>query len=487
MTRGHLHIPGVPDDVVRGLHALQDKLELPETFTDAALAQAEKLRAEPPSFPDHIDRTDIDLVTIDPAASMDLDQALHIERDGDGYVVHYAIADVGAWVEPDSPIAEEAWRRGQTLYAPGATIPLHPKPLSEDAASLLADGRPRPAMLWTHRLDVRGQVIETVLERAMVRNRAKLSYEQVAADVDSDAPSSMSVLLAEVGKLRVAIEAERGGIHLNLPDQEIVPTNGTWQLSFRTTLDVEEWNAQLSLMTGIAAAHMMVEGGVGILRTLPPADQSAIDRLRRVASSLHVPWPKGLSYPEFVRALDPTHPTELAVIVQCTTLFRGAGYRAFVDGAPETGLHHAAVASLYTHTTAPLRRLVDRFVLEACHSLSSATPVPTWVTESLNELPGVMQDSSGRASAYERGAVNLAEALVLADRVGQVFDAVAIDVNPRNGSGTFQIAEFAVEAHIAETDPDLVGRRVRVRLDGVDLVEGRIDFRVVSDADESAR
>lgn len=486
MARRYVSIPGVPDEAVNGLRQLQKKLDLPGQFTEPALAQAEALRTDPPAFPAHVDRTDIEFITIDPATSMDLDQALHIERDGDGYVVHYAIADVGAWVEPGSPIAQEAWARGQTMYAPGAKVPLHPKALSEDAASLLADGRPRPAMLWTHRVDVSGIIAETTLERAMVLNRAKLSYEDVAADLESATPSPTSLLLAEVGKLRVAIEAERGGINLNLPGQEIVATNGTWELQFRTTIDVEEWNAQISLMTGIAAAHMMVEGGVGVLRTLPPAENSSVSRLRRAASSLNVPWPKGLPYPDFVRGLDPTQPRELAVIVQCTLLFRGAGYLAFQDGAPD-GAVHAAVASLYAHTTAPLRRLVDRFVLETCHSLSTGEPVPDWVTDSFDELPSVMQASSQKANSYERGAVNLAEALVLANRVGDVFDAVVIDLNPRNGSGTFQIMEFAIEARIPHADPKSVGRHVSVRLDGVDLVEGQVRFSVESDVDESAR
>ena len=58
---------------------------------------------------------------------MDLDQALHIERAGDGYRVHYAIADVAAFVTPGDPVDEEAHRRGQTLYGADSKIPLHPR------------------------------------------------------------------------------------------------------------------------------------------------------------------------------------------------------------------------------------------------------------------------------------------------------------------------------------------------------------------------
>lgn len=487
MIQRRLHIPGVPAEVVRGLHLLRDELGLPDEFPEAALDQAAALVADPPSFSGHVDRSEVNFITIDPPSSMDLDQAMHIERDGDGFVVHYAIADVGAWVQPGSPIAEEAWKRGQSMYAPGAKVPLHPATLSEGAASLLADGVLRPVMLWTHRLNAEGTLMGSSLERAMVVNSAKLTYEEVADQLAAGTASETAKLLAEVGPLRVAKEVERGGINLNLPDQEIVATNGTWELQFRTTLDVEEWNAQISLMTGIAAAQMMVDGGVGILRTLPPAEKSAVAHLRRVAASLDVDWPTDLDYPDFVRALDPRNPRELAVIVQCTTLFRGSGYVGFHGGIPDKDLRHAAVASLYAHATAPLRRLVDRFVLEICLSLSEGTDVPAWVIEALDGLPAVMQETGRQANAYQRGAVNLAEALVLADKVGEVFDSVVIDVNPRSGQGTFQITEYAIEARIADTDPDCVGRHMRVRLDGVDLVEGHVVFSVESAKDESAR
>ena len=487
-----LRAPGVPEAVVDGLLRLQKKLDLPSEFSQAATAQAEALAANPPSFADHVDRTDLAFITIDPPSSMDLDQAMFIERDGDGYVVHYAIADVAAWVEPGSPIAEEAWVRGQTMYAPSAKVPLHPAALSEGAASLLADGVARPAMVWTHRLDASGSLLGSTLERAMVLNSSKLSYEDIDQQLASGTASATAELLAEVGALRVAIEVERGGINLNLPDQEIVATGNTWELQFRTTLDVEEWNAQVSLMTGIAAAHMMVDGGVGILRTLPPAHDSAVARLRRIAKSLHVEWPRDVEYPDFVRALDPANPRELAVIVKCTTLFRGAGYMAFVNGVPEGNLEHAAVASLYAHTTAPLRRLVDRFVLEVCHSLSRGIDVPVWAVEALDGLPERMQESGQSANAYERGAVDLAEALAMADKVGQVFDAVLIDVYPKNNQGTFQITEFAIEARIADMDQKDVGKVMQVRLDNVDLLEGEVHFSLVSDGvqsveDESAR
>ena len=113
----------------------------------------------------------------------------------------------------------------------------------------------------------------------------------------------------------------------------------------------------------------MLDGGVGILRTLPPAEQWSLEKLRRAAATLGVAWPKSMGYPEFVRSLSPDNPRELAVLTKCTMLFRGAGYLAFDGAVPDAHLEHSALAAPYAHTTAPLRRLVDRYVLEVCHAL----------------------------------------------------------------------------------------------------------------------
>ena len=192
MPSPHVDVRDIPEELHIGLEVLQDRLELPEGFTTEVLTEA-TVAAELEA-PEHIDRTDIEFVTIDPPTSMDLDQALQIEKDGDGYLVRYAISDVGHFVKPGGEIDTEAHRRGQTLYAPSARIPLHPPELSEAAASLLADDKPRPAMLWEHRLDADGELIETNLTRALVVNHAKLNYAGVQARPSTrPAPASRSI------------------------------------------------------------------------------------------------------------------------------------------------------------------------------------------------------------------------------------------------------------------------------------------------------
>jgi exoribonuclease R len=458
------NIEGADDAMLRaGRDGIRDELGVTIEFPAQVLEEAERA-ASAPTLPD-LDRTDIPFVTIDPPTARDLDQALHIERRGTGYRVHYAIADVAAFVAPGGAVDEEAHRRGETLYGVGEKVPLHPPVISEGACSLLPDGD-RPALLWTIDVDAAGEGTEVRVERARVRSRTKLSYDEVQADLDAGRADPVFGLLREVGELRQARERDRGGMTLPLPDQEVHCVDGRWQLTFRQPLAVEAWNAQISLLTGMAAAHLMVEGGVGILRTLAPADPRAVQRLRRVAKAMSVPWPDELSYADFIRSLDPTRADHAAVLNGSATLFRGSGYVAFDGALPEQPLH-APLASTYSHVTAPLRRLVDRYSGEICLALGAGRPVPTWVLERLDQLPETMRTSARRANQYERAALDLVEAVVLHEHVGHSFPAMIVEVDEKNaGSGQVMVTEPAIEARVRSADgaPLPLGTDVSVRL-----------------------
>lgn len=221
---------------------------------------------------------------------------------------------------------------------------------------------------------------------------------------------------------------------------------------------------------------MMLKAGVGILRTLPPAEDHAINRLRRTAQGLGISWPQKVSYPDFVRGLKASVPREAAMLNACTTLFRGAGYDSFTDGAPKEA-EHAAIAAPYAHVTAPLRRLVDRYAGELCVALSAGEPVPAWVLDALDDLPSEMEDSARRAGKYERGIVDLVEAMVLAPHIGQSFNGVLIDVDPDRRAGRLQVPDPAVEARVKGSRLKL-GGEVTATLVAADLVKGSVDFRV---------
>ena len=530
-----------PAEVARALDALRAQYEAPTAFPPEVLAEAEAAAtAWAQDGPARLladgarDARALDLVTIDPPGSMDLDQAVLLERlpaqtdragvptgDAPGpaaaYRVHYAIASLATFVTPGGALDVELRRRGETIYAPDAATPLHPEVLSHGAASLLED-MDRPACLWTIDLDARGEVLSARVERALVRSRARLTYDQVQAAIDEagslppSAPADLPGLLSEIGRLRLEREAARGGISMTTPEQVIEVTAVTeaaeppeavatqtaaaadpegptppagYRLAYRVPVPAEQYNAQISLLTGMCAARIMVEFGIGILRTLPPARPEDYARLRRVAAALGIDWPAAQPYPELVRGLDHAIPAHAAFMEQAMSLFRGSGYLAFGVGgvgvpaddeaADSEEAVHSAIAARYAHVTAPLRRLVDRYGEEVCIAACAQAPVPEWVLQALPDLPGVMEQTGKRARAIGRGALTALEALVLRGHEGEVFDGVI--TSERDGRGELVLAEPAVVTEIRAgrgiSDGGLpVGERVRVRLLTADPATG---------------
>lgn len=455
------------------LDAIRTELEVPAEFPAEVIAEAERVAAQPLSLPER-DESDLPFLTIDPPGSMDLDQAMYLSRDGDGYRVRYAIAHLESFVEPGGVIDAEARRRGQTIYAPDQRTPLHPPVLSEGAASLLP-GELRPAYVWDIRLDSRGEHTAAEVYPAMVRSVDRLEYTQVQGRIDEGTDDERLALLKEIGVKRIALEQERGGATLPMPDQEVEEVDGGFRLQLRPLLAAEDWNAQISLLTGMVAAEMMLRAEVGILRTMPEPGEHALRQLRRIASALGVDWPAEQPYGDLLRSLDGTDPQHLALIHESTVLFRGAGYTAFDGGVPEL-VEQAAIAAPYAHVTAPLRRLVDRFGLALCAAISAGDDVPLWVRQALPEVPNLMETSDRLAGGMQRAAMDAVEVATLADRVGQTFTAVVIDVPEGDGESEIQVIDPPVMAR-ASVEADL-GDRVSVRLTAVDPEAGRVSFVV---------
>ena len=468
--------------LARRFAAIRADLGIPDGFPDAVLEAAAD--AATAALPQRADLTDVPFVTVDPPGSTDLDQALHLRRRGDGFDVDYAIADVPAIVATGGPIDAEARRRGQTLYAPDRRTQLHPPVLGEGAASLLPD-QVRPAFVWRFTLDGAGAVTSTGLVRALVRSRRRLDYAAVQAAADAvraggdgiappqdDPLAEQAVLLRAIGLRRLAQERARGGASLPLPDQEIWVDGGRYRVHLRPALPAEDWNAQLSLLTGMAAAQLMLDARVGLLRTLPAPDLGLVERYRRQAAALGVPWGDGEPYGEFLRRLDGSVPAQLALLHEAGALFRGAGYTPLDGGDLPSVTTHAAVAAPYAHVTAPLRRLVDRFGLLVAHAVATGAPVPDAVRAALPALPAAMAASDARAGRLERACLDTVEAAQLTGQVGAEFDAVVVDVTATGGK--VQLLDPAVVA--SASGALALGEKVRVRLLAADVATGTVRF-----------
>jgi exoribonuclease R len=471
VPRRSIRLVAPAEDLHETFEAIRAEIGIPDAFPADVLDEAERAAREP-RLP-RSDLTDVPFVTLDPPASMDLDQAFHLERLPRGGIrLRYAIADVAAFVTPGGAVDREAHARVETMYSPDERAPLYPPVLSEAATSLLPDG-PRPAVVWSIDVDDAGSAAEAHVERAMVASRAKLAYPDVQAALDDGSADEMLRLLPEIGSVLQRAERARGGSNLGIPRQEVVQAGDGYSLTFEAPLAVEGWNAQLSLLTGRAAADIMLRDGVGVIRTMPPPDPHDVARLRRVADGLRIEWPAHASYSELLHTIDASRSDAESVFLQeAAVLFRGASYSAF-DGRVPPGIEHAAIAAHYAHCTAPLRRLVDRYANEVCLALCSGSEVPTWAREALPALPIEMALGAERGHRLERTIVDAVEAAVLSPLVGTEADALVVDLWKR-GRGEVALRAPAVIGPC--DDVHELGAEVRVRLEEADVQRHTIRF-----------
>jgi exoribonuclease R len=447
--------------LIGGIAAIRQQFGVPEHFPPDVLAAAEAAARRAPTH--HVDRTDRCFVTLDPQTSTDLDQAFAIERSGAELLLHYAIADVAWFVDDGDAIDQEAWRRGTTIYLPDGKAGLYPPVLAEGAASLLPDG-PRPAVIFTTRIDPDGNVHLDGAERAIIRNAAKLAYETVQA---TDLPADF----AELARRIEAAENRRGAARVDMPEQEVAAAQGGgFQLLFRPRLRAEDQNAALSLASNLAVADALLAARTGLFRVMPEPDQKAVMRLRQSARALGLDWPEESTLAQFEKALNPADSSHAAFLLAVRRASGGASYIPYREG---TLPWHAPMAATYTHATAPLRRLADRYVVRAALAIANGQALPAAVTAAFETLPVVMARADSRDGQIDRAVVSLAEALVLQGQEGRSFEAMVTDTDDHGLR--IQLCDMPVTARVPARSGK-PGDRIRVRLTATDPLQHTINF-----------
>ena len=335
--------------------------------------------------------------------------------------------------------------------------------LSEAAASLLPNG-PRPAVVFAVRIDPAGKASLDGAERALIRSRAKLAYDAVS---DADLPAGF----AELSRRIEAAEAARGASRVDPPEQEVAAVGeGFYTLAFRPRLESESRNAALSLSANLAIADALLEAQTGLFRVMAEPNDFAVGRLRQTAKALHLDWPAATSLKDYERALDPADHDQAAMMLAVRRAGQGASYQTYSPG--ETPWH-SAMAATYVHATAPLRRLADRYVVMAALAVANGKPVPEAVSAAFARLPKVMARADAKGGAIERAVIDLAEAVILQGREGEVFDAVVTDEDERGVRVQLEAEPIVARVLAHKVEP---GTRLRVRLAAADPVARTLAF-----------
>lgn len=376
------------------LDTLCEQHDLDTPFPPEVRAEADRIRRDPgfddPGLED-LDR--LPFVTIDEETSRDLDQALCVEADGDGFVAWYAIADAAYFVTPTSALFVEALRRGASAYLPGRVIPMLPVSLSEDLVSL-NPSVVRRALVWRMTIDGDGTCAGTTLHRARIRSRAKLSYDGVQAWLDGDAPDpspDLGVLaslrtLPVFGRLRMGNADERGVVHYRRRELS-VEIGGHVASRFvafgEDRNDVERFNEQLSLLCNIEGARLLRAADrpgdalQPIYRVHEPPSAERLSKLEAQIAAIarshgldaaRWTWRRAAGVPlsAFLDDLpaDGPHDRVARAIHRAAILSnRRSVYRA----AP--GPHHGVGADVYGRFSAPMREVVGVFLHQELQDL----------------------------------------------------------------------------------------------------------------------
>jgi exoribonuclease-2 len=458
-------------------------------FPPATQQQLAAIKAHPPAITASAKVRDLrELLwsSIDNDTSKDLDQIEVAERLPDGGIkVMIGIADVDAFVAKDSPIDQHAEKEATTVYTGVSIFPMLPAELSTGASSLLPDVD-RPAVVTEFVADGKGALGSSNVYRALVRNKAQLTYNAVGAWLEGRgaAPPKVAASAELQAQLKLQDEAaqalrklryENGA--LNLETEEVIPllldqtvTGVATVEKNRATELIEDF---MIAANGVVARLLeKVSSLRRIVRT--PEHWDGIVRLAAGQGEKLPAQPDSKALNDFLlkrKAADPDHFADLSL---ATIKLIGPGeYVLERPGDPTQG-HFGLAVQDYTHSTAPNRRFADIVTQRLIKSLLDGKPGP-YTDNDLAAIAANCTQKGDAARKVERDMSKRLAAMAMSHRLGETFDAIVTGVTPK---GTFvRVLQPHMEGLLAQGGQGLhVGDKVRAKLTRTDVQHGFIDF-----------
>ncbi|HET9954849.1 MAG TPA: VacB/RNase II family 3'-5' exoribonuclease [Polyangiaceae bacterium] len=492
-----------------------------EAHPEPAVQAAESMfaRLVRPGADGRRDLRHVPLPTIDPEDARDHDDAVWVERRGEGYRAYIAIADVSAYVEPGSALDDEASLRGCTIYLPDRAIPMLPSALAADLCSLLPE-RERLCLCVIADLDGAGDVESFEIVEGIMRSAAMLTYGGVARALGftEEPPRSaqaeamrkdLKVLDELARKLRKARLA-RGALDLDLPEPKLVldPDSGTPLDVKRRTQDPGIRRAysmieELMLLANEVVARFLGERkSPAVYRIHAAPDPLKLERLQAIAEKLGLAVDVDAlrEHGGVARFLAKIHKHPKKQVLESLLL------RSLMQATYDTNNvgHYGLASEAYVHFTSPIRRYPDILVHRAVkHLLAGGKPKTTpTALEALADQARTSSERERRALDIEREVVDLYRTLLMRERVGDILEG---SVAALVGSGAFvtlddpfvevlvrfesmgpdryELSEDELSVvGIRSSDRINLGDRVRVKIEDVSILRRTVyAARVLSD------
>jgi len=491
-------LPSQPvNDLKRIAHRAMLDHGLQPDFPPAAVAQTHSIQAAAIQAATAIDRSALrDLrgllwASIDNDDSLDLDQLSVAEPLAAGAVkILVAIADVAATVRIGSPIDEHAQTNTTSVYTAAQIFPMLPEKLSTDLTSLAAD-QDRASIVMEMTIARDGTVTASAIYRALVRNRAKLAYNSVAAWLDGTAPPPMPVAAVPGMEQQIRVQDEvaqrlrrvrraRGALSLQTPEARPV---FDWDSHRLSDLRLDVGNRAKDLIedlmvtaNGIVATFLEGKGLPSLRRILrTPERWNRIVELARGRGVDLPPKPDAVALNDFLEHSSKVEPERFPDLSLSIVKLLGRGEYALKRPGQSVPGHFGLAVDDYTHSTAPNRRFPDLITQRLLGAALDGGKLP-YTLEELETLATHCSEQQANADKVERCVRKSAAALLLSSRVGQHFDGI---VTGASDKGTWvRIVEPVAEGRVIRGFEGLdVGDRVRVELVHTDVERGFIDFK----------
>jgi exoribonuclease-2 len=458
-------------------------------FTDEVLDQLSSITCTASETSDQInDLRHLMWCSIDNDDSMDLDQITYVENTEAGdYRVFVAVADVDSLVKKDTPIDQHAKLNTTSIYTGVKLFPMLPEKLSTDLTSLSAS-EDRLAMVVEMVINQKGEVIESDVYRAKVRNQAKLDYNSVAPWLEQNGPLPLAaskvsgldkqlLLQDEVAQKLRAVRNNYGALELEtIQPRAIMKNDSVIGMQDDPKNRAHELIEDLMIAANSSTAKFLIQKGYPSLRRVVRSPKRW-ERIVAVAHSLGERLPdkpdsKALS--AFMLKRKEADPLRFPDISLTIVKLLGRGeYVLEMPGEPAIG-HFGLAVTDYSHSTAPNRRFPD-LITQRLVKAALARETSPYNPSELSDLAAHCTKQENSADKVERHVRKSASALLLIDKIGQEYEGL---VTGASDKGTWaRIFSPIVEGKISKGQRNLdVGDKVILKLISVNVEKGFIDF-----------
>lgn len=344
--------------------------KIPHVFSQKVMNEAQHLSRDIHPEPEIMDFRNQHLVTIDGADSKDLDDAVYCEKRPNGhYMLGVHIADVSRYVKPGSPLDEEAYRRGNSVYLADRVIPMLPFELSNDLCSLNHD-EDRYAMSCIMDVAPDGKVTTEKITPSIIRVKRRCNYEEINKAFDEDiAPEDLRELLPmlkdldDCARLLRQERHNRGALEFDFPEYKVILDEDGKPLRIvkRNRGEAERMIEDAMIAANEAVARFLTRDGfTSIYRVHDKPNTDKLEALKHLAEIIGYPLhlPEEVQPRDLQQLLEKVKGTEVEQVIEVMTL------RSLATACYSTdNVGHFGIASTcYTHFTSPIRRYSDLLV-----------------------------------------------------------------------------------------------------------------------------